>query len=84
MGYTHARNRSRITCEIPCERRESSVLNTKRIERYRRRRLLSKNARTFLTIVGFVLVLLLLMQYLRQLQPVGARELTYTALVNAV
>jgi len=45
---------------------------------------LSKNARTFLTIAGFVLVLLLLMQYLRQLQPVGARELTYTALVNAV
>jgi hypothetical protein len=45
---------------------------------------LSKNARTFLTIVGFVLVLLLLMQYLRQLQPMGARELTYTALVNAV
>jgi hypothetical protein len=37
-----------------------------------------------LTIVGFVLVLLLLMQYLRQLQPMGARELTYTALVNAV
>ncbi len=46
--------------------------------------MLSKNARTFLTVVGFVLVLLLLMQYLRQLQPMGARELTYTDLVNAV
>jgi len=46
--------------------------------------MLSKNARTFLTVVGFVLVLLLLMQYLRQLQPMGTRELTYTQLVNEV
>ena len=46
--------------------------------------MLSKNARTFLTVVGFILVLLLPMQYLRQLQPMGARELTYTDLVNAV
>ncbi|MDW8106073.1 MAG: ATP-dependent zinc metalloprotease FtsH [Armatimonadota bacterium] len=46
--------------------------------------MLSKNARTLLTVVGLVLLVLLFMQYLRQLQPMGSRELTYTELVNAV
>ncbi|MDW8051737.1 MAG: ATP-dependent zinc metalloprotease FtsH [Armatimonadota bacterium] len=45
---------------------------------------MSKNARTILTVVGLVLLVLLFMQYLRQLQPTGTRELTYTELVNAV
>jgi len=46
--------------------------------------MLSKNARTVLTVVGLVLVVLLLMQYLRNLQPMGATELTYTDLVQNI
>jgi len=46
--------------------------------------MLNRNVRTFLTVVGLVLMVLLLMNYLRHLQPIGARELTYTDLVRAI
>jgi len=44
--------------------------------------MLSKNARTVLTLVGLVVMVLLLMQYLTHLQPHGVRELSYTDLVR--
>jgi cell division protease FtsH len=44
--------------------------------------MLSKNARTALTIVGLVVMVLLVMQYLTHLQPRGVRELSYTDLVR--
>lgn len=44
--------------------------------------MLSKNARIVLTIVGLVVMVLLLMQYLTHLQPHGVRELSYTDLVR--
>ncbi len=46
--------------------------------------MLSKNVRTFLTVVVLVITVLLLMNYLRHLQPVGARELTYSDLVREI
>ncbi|CUU00536.1 MAG: ATP-dependent zinc metalloprotease FtsH [Fimbriimonadales bacterium] len=46
--------------------------------------MLSRNIRTFVTVVGLVLMVLLLMNYLRHLQPLGARELSYTELVHAI
>ncbi len=46
--------------------------------------MLSRNIRTFVTVVGLVLMVLLLMNYLRHLQPLGARELSYTELMHAI
>lgn len=46
--------------------------------------MLNRNVRTFVSTAGLILVAILLMSYLRHLQPIGARELNYTELVRAI
>ncbi len=46
--------------------------------------MLSKNARSVVTLVGLVVIVLIVMQYLTHLQPQGVRELSYTELVREV